>query len=218
MFSLFVLLKKEAEAVQECGHIVRLAVIADEDSLSLPSEPIFADILISLGDIHPATIERAADCFMPERVLAVRGNHDSLCVPLPRWVEFMHGRTVEAFGFRFGGIDGCWRYKKTGSFLFTQEEARTVMQTIPPVDVLISHNSPASYHERDRGSHQGFEAITEYIDRYTPTLVLHGHQHINAQIRRGTTLIAGVWGWVMFELKGSRESGLSITSLISNMV
>ena len=162
------------------GHSkILMAVIADEDSLILPAEPITADILLSLGDIHPSTVERAADFFMPERVFAVRGNHDSPYTPLPRWVDCLHGRTAEAFGLRFGGLDGCWRYKNTGSFLFTQEEARSVMQNLPPVDVLISHNSPASYHERDSGPHQGFEAITEYIDRHAPGLVLHGHQHIN---------------------------------------
>ena len=194
----------------EYGHSVRMAVIADEDSLILPADPITADILLSLGDIHPVTMERAADFFMPERVFAVRGNHDSPCAKWPRWVECLHGRTVEAFGLCFGGIDGCWRYKKTGSFLYTQEEARAVMQTLPPVDVLISHNSPASYHERDDGPHQGFEAITEYIDRYTPTLVLHGHQHINAQTRRGTTLIAGVWGWAVFELRKNSKTTESL--------
>ena len=201
---------KEADALQECRHIVRLVVIADDDNLSLPSEPISADILLSLGDIHSATIERAADFFMPERVLAVRGNHESPCVPLPRWVEYLHGRTVEAFGLRFGGIDGCWRYKKTGSFLYTQEEARSVLQALSPVDVLISHNSPASYHERDDGPHQGFEAITEYIDLHTPALALHGHQHINAQTRRGTTLIAGVWGWAVFELRKNSKTTESL--------
>lgn len=186
--------------MQDYSRAVRLAVIADEDSLTLPAEPIFADVLLSLGDIHPFTVERAADFFMPECVFAVHGNHDSPYTPWPRWMECLHGRTVEAFGLRFGGMDGCWRYKKTGAFLFTQEEARTVMQTLPPVDVLISHNSPASCHERDGGPHRGFEAITEYIDRHAPALVLHGHQHINAQVRRGKTLIAGVLGWALFEL------------------
>lgn len=186
--------------MREGIRVVRLAVIADEDSLSLPSEPISADILLSLGDIYPATVERAVNFFMPERVLSVRGNHDSPYATWPRWMELLHGKTVEAFGVRFGGLDGCWRYKKTGSFLFTQEEAHSVMRSMPPVDVLISHNSPALYHERDHEIHQGFEALTEYIDRHAPTLVLHGHQHFNKQTRRGRTLIAGVWGCRVFEL------------------
>ena len=184
----------------ERRRIVRMAVIADDDSSSLPTTALSADILLSLGDVHPSTVERAANFFRPKRVFAVRGNHDSPYIDWPHWVEHIHGRSVEVFGLRFGGLDGCWRYKKTGSFLFTQEEAHSVMQAMPHVDVLISHNSPALYHERDNGPHQGFEAITEYIDLHAPTLVLHGHQHLNMQTRRGQTLIAGVWGCKIFEL------------------
>ena len=192
--------EKEAEALQERSRIVRLAVIADDDSFSLPTTALSADILLSLGDVHPSSVERAANFFIPERVFAVRGNHDSPYIHWPHWMEHIHGRIVEAFGLRFGGLDGCWRYKKKGSFLFTQEEAHSVMQSMASVDVLISHNSPALYHERDNGPHQGFEAITEYIDLHAPTLVLHGHQHLNMQTRRGQTLIVGVWGCKMFEL------------------
>ena len=69
--------------MQECRHIVRLAVIADDDNLSLPSDPISADILLSLGDIHPATIERAADFFMRNELLpyaAIMTRHASRCL------------------------------------------------------------------------------------------------------------------------------------------
>lgn len=197
---------------------LRLAVIADDDNIVLPSTSYHVDVLLSLGDVHPFTVERVANFFMPDRILAVSGNHDSPYTHWPHWVEHVHGRIVEAFGLRFGGLDGCWRYKKTGAFLFTQEEARSVMQSMPPADVLISHNSPAGYHERDRVTHQGFESLTEYVDRYAPALLLHGHQHLDVQTRRKGTLIAGVWGLRLFELSCERAFKLNVTQLASSKV
>ena len=177
-----------------------MLVIADDDAIEVPSKSFQVDILVSLGDIHVQTVERIADFCMPERVFAVRGNHDVSSLQWPIWMEDLHGRTEHAHGFKFAGMGGCWRYKNSGAFLFSQDEARSVLKGMPAVDVLISHNSPASYHERDDDVHQGFQAITEYIDRCTPRFVLHGHQHVNNISKRNSTIIIGCYRMCMIEI------------------
>lgn len=179
---------------------LRLAVIADDDFMRLPENIRPADILLSLGDVHPHTVARAVRLFRPQRTFVVHGNHD-IPGPWPEGMEDLHGRSARAFGLTFAGLCGSLRYKSTPGFMLTQEKARAVMMRLPAVDVLISHNSPAGYHEQDDFAHQGFQAVTEYIDRHAPALVLHGHQHVNAVSRRGRTLIAGVFGCRVFELR-----------------
>lgn len=179
---------------------VRMLVVADDDDIDVPSKPFQVDVLISLGDIHQQTVERIADACMPERVFAVRGNHDTPFLQWPFWMENLHGRSEQAYGLKFAGMGGSWRYKNSGAFLFSQNEARSIMQGVPPVDVLISHNSPASYHERDGDVHQGFHGITEYIDRCGPMLVLHGHQHRNIVSQRRSTVIVGCYKICLVEV------------------
>jgi Icc-related predicted phosphoesterase len=69
-----------------------------------------------------------------------------------------------------------------------------LLQQLPAVDILISHNSPAGVHERDGDTHQGFAALNDYIGRHAPRLVIHGHQHVNAETVVGGTRVVGAFG------------------------
>lgn len=187
---------------------LRIVAVSDDDNISALPKNFYADILLSLGDISSKTVEKVADICMPERVFAVRGNHDSPFSEWPFWMEDLHGRVEYANGFAFAGMGGCWRYKQSGAFLFSQEEARGVLHGLPAADILISHNSPASYHERDHDVHQGFQAITEYIDRHTPRLVIHGHQHMNMVSQRNSTVIVGCYKICTIEIPYCTDNSL----------
>lgn len=56
---------------------MKLAIIADDDSLIGSSDFGYIDVLISLGDLYDGAIQRALDHFRPRKAFAVRGNHDS---------------------------------------------------------------------------------------------------------------------------------------------
>jgi hypothetical protein len=49
--------------------------------------------------------------------------------------------------------------------------------------------------------HQGFEAFLPYLDRARPTLMIHGHQHLDLSTVRGSTTILGVYGETMIRLE-----------------
>ncbi len=136
----------------------------------------------------------------PKQVFAVRGNHDP-DIPYPGGVVDQHLTRKTFEGVRFGGFGGCWRYKPRGHHLFDQTEVSGMMRAFPPVDVFVAHNSPRGIHERDFDVHQGFDGFISYIERTSPRLFIHGHQHLDRVTVLGNTTILGVYGERLLHLK-----------------
>ncbi len=168
-------------------------ILADYEDIEWDGGTGQADVLISCGDVPDAVILEAAEAHGCRRILAVKGNHD-LPTPFPPPIEDIHLNVVEIDGVRFGGLQGAWRYKPRGHFLYSQEEASRFLAAFPHVDVLVCHNSPAGVHDRNDGVHYGFKGITTYIEMEKPMLVVHGHQHVNAETVIGQTTVVGVHG------------------------
>lgn len=174
---------------------MKLIAIADDDSRVGFLEPPDCDILVSLGDLHDSTLERACDRYCPKRAFAVRGNHDRPD-PLPDPFQNLHLQTATFEGLTFGGFEGSWRYKAKGWHLYEQQEVEASLKDFPTVDVFIAHNSPRGIHERDDSIHQGFDAFRHYIQSHQPKLFLHGHQHRPQESQIGSTRVVGVFGEV----------------------
>jgi predicted phosphodiesterase len=170
-----------------------ILVIADDDTdlCSMDCGPV--DVLISCGDLHDNAILRAVDHYRPRQTLAVRGNHDVDAL-FPKGVTNLHLSTFTFEGLRFGGFEGCWKYKQRGHHLYEQAEVSKLMSYFPKVDIFVAHNSPAGIHERDTEVHQGFRGFTDYLDRTKPTAFIHGHQHSDLVTFREETTILGVYG------------------------
>ncbi len=179
---------------------MKAIAIADDDSLvgHLECEPI--DLLLCLGDLWDAGLEKAYGRFAPRKAFGVRGNHDS-DAPFPHYITPLHYTIEEYGGLKFGGFNGSWRYKPRGHHLFEQEEVARMLRHFPRVDVFVAHNSPRGIHERDGDTHQGFDGFLSYIEATQPRYFLHGHQHLNARTRIGNTEIIGVFGETLLELE-----------------
>jgi len=175
-----------------------ILAIADDDSAVCQLERCKVDVLVSCGDIADITILRAVEYYQPDVAFAVRGNHD-LDVPFPDGIIDLHLEVKSHRGLKFGGFGGSWRYKNRGNNLFTQEEAETLLDGFPAVDVFIAHNSPFGIHERDADVHQGFRAFNGYIRRTSPTYFIHGHQHNGKTGRCERTQVCGVISERMFD-------------------
>ncbi len=170
-----------------------LLLLADIDDLRWRHGGIHADVLIALGDLADSLLLDAAHQCRCNHILAVKGNHD--CdAPFPEPVIDLHLQSVVLGGLRFAGFAGCAKYKQRGRHLFTQHEATHLLADLPPVDVMLAHNSPAGVHERDAEAHAGFHALRRYLEVHRPRLLAHGHQHVNADTLVGSTLVAGVHG------------------------
>jgi predicted phosphodiesterase len=121
---------------------MRLLVLADNDAFTWagPHQPV--DLVISCGDVYDPLILTAAKACSATRIVAVKGNHD-LPSTFPPPIVDLHLEVVTLpNGLRIGGFNGSWRYKPRGNFLYSQEEAAALIGQLPPVDILVAHNSP----------------------------------------------------------------------------
>jgi Icc-related predicted phosphoesterase len=178
---------------------VKFLVLADIDDFRWKHGPGRADAVLSCGDVPDAVISEAARAHGNPPVFAVKGNHDPFEEFLHPIVD-LHLQIRECGGLRFGGLCGSWRYKPVGHYLYDQDEVDFLMAGFPEVDIFLSHNSPRGIHDRDDGVHIGFEALTAYIERTGPRLLVHGHQHLNQETQSGKTRIVGVHGYKMIEI------------------
>lgn len=181
---------------------MRILIIADIDDLHWrlgKGGPRHADLILSLGDVADQVILEASQAYNCPNIFAVKGNHDAN-TPFPYPITDLH-MTVRAFqGINFGGLNGSWRYKAKGPFLYDQSEVINFMAAFPAVDVFISHNSPQGIHDRDDGVHCGFEGLTAYIKKAKPKMLVHGHQHVNSDSCLEETEIMGVYGFRILEI------------------
>ena len=173
---------------------MRALVMADLDEARWPFGALAVDVIIACGDLYDQALLAAAEVCRCPTVLAVRGNHD-LPQPFPAPIRDLHGNVTTVLGLRFGGFNGSWKYKRKGNFLYDQQEASQALAMLPPVDVLVTHNSPSGVHQRDADVHQGFEGLNQYLQRAAPRFLVHGHQHLNRETLVGTTRVVGVFGW-----------------------
>ena len=178
---------------------MKILVLADFDEYFWQEGDCHADVCVGCGDVYETVISRAAQECGCIPALAVKGNHDSI-FPFPDGVEDLHMRIIESAGLRFGGFNGCLRYKPRGPFLHSQAETALLLEGMAPVDVLVCHNSPWGVHDRGDDAHVGFQGIKDYIDRCNPKLVIHGHMHENCETTIGETRVLGVSGYRVVEV------------------
>ncbi|MBU4199875.1 MAG: metallophosphoesterase [Verrucomicrobia bacterium] len=178
---------------------MRILAISDIDDFHWKGGSGSADVLLSCGDIIDQVILEAAEDFSCSTIFAVKGNHDSHTAFTCPIVD-LHLQVCEHNGVTFGGLNGSWKYKPRGHFLYDQGEVDRWLASFPPVDVLLSHNSPRGIHDREDEVHYGFEALKDYVLRARPKIVVHGHQHMDAETLLGETRIIGIYGYKMVEI------------------
>lgn len=173
---------------------MNVLIIADDESVikNLPESKV--DLLISCGDLPDPIILQAAKGCSCQHILAVKGNHDS-SGEFPAPIVNLHMKTFAFEGISFGGFCGSWKYKPRGNYLFEQPEVESMLAAFPKVDVFVAHNSPRQTHDREDEVHIGFVAFTSYIQRHSPRILFHGHQHVQAETRLGSTLVVGTYGY-----------------------
>ena len=174
-------------------------VLADIDDFTWKHGVQNANVVLACADlVDPLILEAGRDCGS-QAIFAVKGNHD-LKTRFPDPIMDLHLQVREHAGIRFGGFNGSWRYKSQGHFLYDQDEAEALLSSFPPVDILVSHNSPRGIHDRDDDVHYGFDALNSYIARANPRFIIHGHQHVNRETETGATRVIGVFGFRIIDI------------------
>jgi Icc-related predicted phosphoesterase len=158
---------------------VRVLALADKRA---PADPAAiavranVDAIVCLGDLDRAWIESIRSVDVPR--LGVHGNHDPDGILPELEVEDVHLRRTSLCGLTVAGFEGCVRYGRSGPHQYTQKEAAKLARRLPGSDVLLCHCPPFGIND-DPGdpAHIGFDALREWVDRYRPRHLLHGHTH-----------------------------------------
>lgn len=159
-----------------------------------------ADIIISLGDLTYLDLLPLEDFTIPK--LGVYGNHCTDMYLEDLGFLNLHKKTTEIAGLKFGGLEGCLRYKPTGDYLYTQEEVEAILEDFPSVDVMLSHAPPLGTHDKDLDEvHKGFRGLLDYVKNTNPRTLLHGHTHPDQkETILGGTRVVWVYGHELVEL------------------
>ena len=196
---------------------MKILAVSDEESPALwdhyvPGRLDEYDLIISCGDLKAsyltflATMSRA-------RVLYVHGNHDgSYRLSPPEGCDCIDGHLVVYNGVRILGLGGCRRYSP-GEHQYSESQMRRRIARLRyalwrsgGVDIVVTHASPRGLGDMEDPAHRGFGPFVELIDRYRPSLLLHGHTHLRYQpgasreLKRGETRIINVSGRYTLEL------------------
>jgi Icc-related predicted phosphoesterase len=140
-------------------------------------EPNNIELIITLGDLVREELLPLKDIARTPKI-GVYGNHDSGTYMPELGIWNMHLKTWDFGGLKFGGFQGCVRYKDNpDAIMYTQEQAEQMMAGFPLVDVFISHCPPRGINDEEEVAHQGFNALRSYIDQTPPKVWLHGHTY-----------------------------------------
>lgn len=178
---------------------MRILVLADIDDFHWKHGSGQVDIVLSCGDIADEVILEAAEVYNCQNIFAVKGNHDSNA-PFPFPVVDLHLQTKHHNGFILGGLNGSWKYKPRGYFLYDQWEVEDFLASFPAVHIFMAHNSPRGIHDQEDEVHFGFDGLNSYIKRAKPKVVVHGHQHVNQETQVQGTRVIGVYGHKIIEI------------------
>ena len=154
------------------------------------------DLVLSCGDLS-YLYQEFIITVLDKPLFFVHGNHDPLLEdnegeprPQPFGAVNLHRRTIRDQGLLMGGVEGSIYYNGKTPYQYTQSRMwRHTLRLVPGLlfnkiffgrylDVFVTHAPPRGIHEGDDHTHQGIKAFRWLIDRFQPTLVIHGHIHV----------------------------------------
>lgn len=161
------------------------------------------ELIVTLGDLERQELLGLTQITQIPKI-GVYGNHCSGNYMTELGIMNLHMATWEWSGMKFGGFQGCVRYKPNpDAIMYTQEEASALFARFPAVDVFVGHCPPRGINDEDEPAHQGFDGLRAYIERTPPRVLLHGHTYpTEADIVRqhGRTRIEYVHSYKIVEL------------------
>ena len=185
------------------------------------------DLILGCGDLPYYYLEYLMT-MLDAPLYYVHGNHDPLVEyssasgtkTAPQGGENIDLRCVSAGDLLLAGLEGCIRYKPTGSHQFTQNEMILRSWMLVPglllnrlthgrwLDVLVAHSPPLGIHNGLDHAHTGFYAFLGLMRAFKPRYLLHGHQHRNyspgpGETRYGETLVVNVHPYRVMEIETS---------------
>ena len=168
---------------------MKILAVSDEECAALwdyytPGKLDDIDLIISCGDLNAAYLSflvTVAKC----PVLYVAGNHDvRYQINPPEGCDPIDDHFVMFNGVRIVGLGGCRKYHP-GPYQYTEWQMRHRIRKLrfrlwrhKGVDIVVTHAAPAGLGDAEDPAHWGFQALTDFMDKYRPAFLLHGHVHV----------------------------------------
>lgn len=167
---------------------MKILAVSDEECRALwdyytPGKLKDYDLIISCGDLkaeYLSFLVTMARC----PVLYVHGNHDTrYATRPPEGCDCIDDHIVVYNGLRILGLGGCKKYRP-GPYQYTEREMRQrirrlkwVLWLLGGVDIVVTHAPAEGLGDAEDVAHQGFAALRELLEEYSPQYLLHGHVH-----------------------------------------
>jgi len=138
------------------------------------------DLVITLGDLIREDLLTLENVAIPK--IGVYGNHDSGNYMPEFGILNLHMATWDFRGLKFGGFEGCVRYKENpDAIMYSQSQASAMFANFPPVDVFLAHCPPRGINDEEEIAHQGWDGLRAYLERTPPRVLFHGHTYPTAE-------------------------------------
>ena len=169
---------------------MKILTVSDEECPALwdyyvPGRLSEYDLILACGDLNSKYLSflvTMARC----PVLYVHGNHDgNYDIEPPLGCDCIDGHIVTYNGVKILGLGGCRKYHR-GSHQYTDDQMRRrirrlwwKLRRLSGVDIVVTHAAPEGLGDAEDKAHWGFEAFREFIDKYHPKYLIHGHVHMS---------------------------------------
>ena len=187
--------------------MVRVLTIADGHGTLHREDFLYAlkgdkpDLIFFLGDNFNFDLDVAMDYidkhdmgYIPK--YGIVGNHEYKKILDQYPIQNIHLQTVSfpvnpQRAIIIGGFSGSIKYKDEGDdyALFTNDQSVSLLNNFAKTDLFICHSNPCFKKPKHIDAHSGLLGIGKYIEKNTPVMTIHGHEHIRKtdykRIRRG---------------------------------
>ena len=169
---------------------MKILTVSDEECKALwdyyvPGRLAEYDLILACGDLNSKYLSflvTMARC----PVLYVHGNHDgNYDIAPPLGCDCIDGHIVTFNGLRILGLGGCRKYHR-GPHQYTDREMRArirrlwwKLKRLGGVDIVVTHGAPEGLGDDEDPAHWGFASLREFIDKYHPQYLIHGHVHMS---------------------------------------
>lgn len=189
---------------------MKLLLLSDVESPYLwdyyrPGRLAEYDLMLSCGDLKASYLSFLVTMGR-SRLLYVRGNHDAnYRTNPPEGCECIEDKLVTVNGLRILGLGGSLWYNG-GANQYTERQMRRrlwragwTVRRAGGVDIVLTHAPPRGYGDAEDAAHRGFECFEDFLNKYEPKYLVHGHVHMNygrnipRVVQHGATQIVNAW-------------------------
>jgi Icc-related predicted phosphoesterase len=181
------------------------------------------DLILSCGDLPYDYLEYIIT-MLSKPCYFVHGNHvqrlvtsdDSEPKEAPEGCVNIHRRVVNHRGLLIAGLEGSMRYRE-GDYQYVPFEMRQMIWMMSPrlwlnekrfgraIDILVTHAPPLGIHDGQDLCHTGFKTFLDFMDRWKPLYLVHGHTHLYRQdatrvTQYKNTTVLNTYGYQVIEI------------------